>query len=373
MTLRERILAVYRGETPDVVPYMLDLSHWFFHRHGLPFDFTSSNTEPEHDLIAYHKAKGVGYYVPNRPEFLSASYGDDVVAGIDKVVTGDRTEIIWRLETPLGVIERRRTWNQRTYSWHISRWGVKTEQDLRVLGYALGSVTWHPAWENYRSWDECVGEVGVTYLFTGYSAMGHLMNLWMGVEGVVYAAADWPDTMRETVDRINEAALRAVDLAADSPAHVTCMGDNFSSDTQPPHFFRRWSRDYYATAIERLHAAGKPVAVHVDGRMKGLLAEMTDIGVDCIDAVTPPPMGDITPQQCRDEAGPDMILSGGVSPNVWLPEVDTETFRRAVGDWLELRRRSPRLILAAGDQVPPGAVEDRIEIARDMVEEYGRY
>ena len=32
MTLRERILAVYRGETPDVVPYMLDLSHWFYHK-----------------------------------------------------------------------------------------------------------------------------------------------------------------------------------------------------------------------------------------------------------------------------------------------------------------------------------------------------
>lgn len=24
MTMRERILAVYRGETPDVVPFMLD-------------------------------------------------------------------------------------------------------------------------------------------------------------------------------------------------------------------------------------------------------------------------------------------------------------------------------------------------------------
>jgi len=27
MTTRERILAVYRGQTPDVVPFMLDLSH----------------------------------------------------------------------------------------------------------------------------------------------------------------------------------------------------------------------------------------------------------------------------------------------------------------------------------------------------------
>src|ERR1017187_1088201 len=38
MTTRERILAVYRGQTPDVVPYMLDLSHWFYHKHHRPCD-----------------------------------------------------------------------------------------------------------------------------------------------------------------------------------------------------------------------------------------------------------------------------------------------------------------------------------------------
>jgi hypothetical protein len=84
-------------------------------------------------------------------------------------------------------------------------------------------------------------------------------------------------------------------------------------------------------------------------------------------------MGDLTPRECREEAGPDFILSGGIPPNLWLPYVDTETFKKAVLDWLELRKLGPRLIAAAGDQVPPGAVEERIEIARDLVEKHGRY
>ena len=56
MTLRERILAVYQGETPDVVPFMLDLSHWFYQRERRPWDLSSSYLEPEHDLIACHRA-----------------------------------------------------------------------------------------------------------------------------------------------------------------------------------------------------------------------------------------------------------------------------------------------------------------------------
>lgn len=69
MTLRERILAVYRGETPDAVPYMLDLSHWFYHRHRLPWDLSRSYEEPEYELINYHKKVGAGFYLPNLGSF----------------------------------------------------------------------------------------------------------------------------------------------------------------------------------------------------------------------------------------------------------------------------------------------------------------
>jgi hypothetical protein len=89
--------------------------------------------------------------------------------------------------------------------------------------------------------------------------------------------------------------------------------------------------------------------------------------------VTPKPLGDYTPQHCRDEAGLDFILSGGVSPDLWLPKVSVDVFKKAVLDWLELKKQSPRLIANAGDQVPPGAEEDRIKIMRDLIDKHGSY
>ena len=56
MTMRERILAVYRGETPDVVPYMLDLSHWFYHKNRIPWDLSVAYDKPEYELIALSQA-----------------------------------------------------------------------------------------------------------------------------------------------------------------------------------------------------------------------------------------------------------------------------------------------------------------------------
>jgi hypothetical protein len=373
MTMRERILAVYRGETPDVVPYMLDLSHWFYHKNCRPWDLSISYEQPEYELIGYHKKVGAGFYMPNLAAFYSAQYESGVQSEVIKEMQDGTPEITWRLITPLGCIKRKRVWEEASYSWAITKWGVQTEHDMRVLGYALAARTYTPIWQNYHAWNDAVGDMGVVYVSAGYSAMGHLLSYWMGVTGTVYAAVDWPATLRDVVDQINDNNLKLIDLLAASPAEIIIMGDNFSSAIQPPHFFNQWSRAYYLEAVRRLHAAGKYVAVHIDGRLRGALAMIRDTHADCCDAATPTPMGDLTPIECRQEAGPDFILSGGVSPNLWLPEVDVEVFKQAVMDWLELRKISPRLIANAGDQVPPHAVEERIEIMRDMVERYGRY
>ena len=373
MSLRQRILAVYSGDVPDVVPYMLDLSHWFYHRNHLPWDLSVAYEAPERELIDCHRRLGCGFYLANLASFYSASFSEDVVAETEKQVREDgRTEIVWGMKTPLGEIERRRVWEESTYGWGISRWGVRNERDLAVLAYAMSRRRFDPQWRNYRAWVDEVGELGVVYVVAGYSAMGYLLHYWMGVEGVAYATADFPDALRRAVDEINANNLRLVDLLAQSPAEVVILGDNFSSDVQSPAFFAKWSKPYYDEAVRRLHAAGKRVAVHIDGRLRGAIGMIRRTGADCGDAITPTPMGDLTPEACRDEAGPDFILSGGVSPNLWLPGVPVDRFKAKVLEWLKLRKRSPRLIAGAGDQVPPGADEDRIHIMRDLVEEHGK-
>lgn len=371
MTLRERILAVYRGECPDVLPMMLDLSHWFYHRYRRPWDLSRPYLDAEYDLIDYHRRAGVGFYMPNLAAFYETVYAPEVHA--DVVKSADEQEITWSFETPRGLIRRTRRWENQTYAWGIPAWGIHTESDLRVLGDALEGCTFTPRWDRYRAWLDYTGETGVVYLPAGYSALGQLMHYWMGVERCIYAAIEWNRLMHETIERINAANLRLIDLLADSPAEIVILGDNFSSDIQPPYFFDEWSRPYYTEAIRRLKKAGKYVAVHIDGRLRHYLRIFVELGADCADAVTPAPMGDLDPDQCRAEAGPGLILSGGIPPDLWLSEAPLEAFTASAKRWLGLRRKSPRLILNAGDQVPPGAEESRIALLRDLAETEGRY
>ena len=40
MTERERVKMVYEGRTPDRVPLLLDLSHWYKKNYNIPFDLS---------------------------------------------------------------------------------------------------------------------------------------------------------------------------------------------------------------------------------------------------------------------------------------------------------------------------------------------
>jgi uroporphyrinogen-III decarboxylase len=149
-------------------------------------------------------------------------------------------------------------------------------------------------------------------------------------------------------------------LMAEGPSQVLLHSDNLTADVQSPRWLERYSGKYYRRMAEIARQHGKPLVTHIDGRLRGLLRAVRDMGIDGADAVTPAPWGDITPQQCRDEAGPNFILSGGVPPSSFSAEVPLKTLDEQVEAWLELRRRSPALIIAPGDQLPPDGQLDRV-------------
>ncbi|HON06091.1 MAG TPA: uroporphyrinogen decarboxylase family protein [Candidatus Ratteibacteria bacterium] len=373
MTIRERILSIFQGQKPDCVPFILDLSHWYYHHFNLPWDLTMPYDEPDTGLLDIHRRFNAGFYVPILGIGWTAKYQSNVEYLVYKEDFKGTPSIVWEYKTRFGSIKRRRIWEQKSYSWPIYQWGIKTKDDLRILQYALTSRVFYPCFESYNHWRNAVGDIGVVYMPFGYSAMGQLLNAWMGVEKTIYASFDIEDAVKEFVESVNENNLKAVDLLCESPAEIIMMGDNFSSDIQPPSFFNKWSRQFYVEAIKRFHVAGKKIAVHIDGKLKNSIRMISETGADCGDAITPTPAGDLTPEECRLEAGDNFILSGGIAPGLWYKSIDINQFEMAVMNWLETKSKNFRIMAAAGDQVPPGADEERIKQMKNIVDDYGKF
>ncbi len=368
MKPNERVKAVYGGRTPDQVPLMLDLSHWYKRNTNMPFDLTGF-TAVESGLVDLHKRIGAVAYV-EMGGFYSLSSDDPTVNSESRT---DNGVFSTRITTPLGSLYEERVFNPASYSYGIRKYLLESPADFPIIEYLMARLQCRPKWERFHAWRDALGDLAYPYAQLPYSGSGYLISRNMGVEKTIFAVLDEPQAVQRLVDAVNACNLRILDTIIDGPFDTLIISDNYDSNVQTKDFFDRYVRDYYTEVASRLHASGKCLAVHVDGESRGVLGWLADCGVDCADALTPAPMFSQTPAQMRADAGPDLILSGGIPATIFGPGASEDEFVECVKRWLDTRLDSPRLIMAAGDQVPTDAPFSRIAMLPELVDRYGRY
>lgn len=367
MKERERLLQVLKSEIPDRVPWFADLGHWYRSQSGNQWDlFNISNRTKE--MLELHKEVKAGWYI--EVGSLHSEYYEGGAKREKGIINGFAIE---EYQTPLGNIRMERKWNPKSYSWDITKRMVESLEDLRILTYAVENRMFTPVYENWDLIDEAGKDTGLGFPSIGYTGFGSLISYYMGVENTIYALYDEPHVVEAYLDVYNKKHLELLDIYTKSLAPHLFFGDNLSSDIQSPDLFMKYSFSHYKEIADRVHAAGKTISTHCDGRLHGIIGLVAKTGVDVADACTPYPCGDLTPIGMRHQAGNDLILFGGVSPDMWLPQTSEKDFIRHVREWLDLRKISPRLVQSAGDQVPPETELKRIKLMADLVEEYGRY
>ncbi len=363
-----RVRAVYLGRRPDQVPLLLDLSHWYKKNRHVPFNLAGFSGV-EQGLVDLHKQVGAVAYCEMGGFYTLAS--DD-----PEVTLETRTEngvFSTRVVTPLGALREERVFNPASYSYGIRKHLLDSPADFPIIEYLMARLQCQPRWEWYRAWQTALGDLAYPYAQLPYSGSGYLISRYFGVEKTIYAILDEPDRVQRLVDAVNACNLRILDALLDGLFETLIISDNYDSNVQTRDFFDRYVRDYYTEVARRLHAKGKYLAVHVDGESRGVLGWLAACGVDCADAVTPAPMFALTPAQMRTEAGPDLILSGGIPATLFGPGVSDAQFDDCVKRWLETRLTSHRLFMAAGDQVPIETPFHRIVRLQELVATYGQY
>lgn len=368
MKPNERVQAVYQGRTPDQVPLILDLSHWYKRNMNTGFNL-AGYTQVEQGLVDLHKQVGAVAYV-EMGGFYSLSAEDTEV----KLETSTEDGVFsTRITTPLGTLHEERVFNPASYSYGIRKHLLESTDDFPVVEFLMARLQCTPKWERFHAWKEALGDLAYPYAQLPYSGSGYLISRNFGVEKTIFAVLDEPEKVQRLVNAVNACNLRVLDAIIDGPFETLIISDNYDSNVQTKDFFDRYVRDYYTEVARRLHAHGKYLAVHVDGESRGVLGWLAECGVDCADALTPAPMFSQTPAQMRQQAGCDLILSGGIPATVFGSGASDAQFEECVKRWLDIRLTSPRLIMAAGDQVPIEAPFERIAMLPELVTRYGQY
>lgn len=365
MSIRSEVLDLLHGRPGRTVPWFGDLSYYYFslERQG---QLEKKHQGPEGEKRFYADF-GVGIYLYT-PDVFSIHYSPKVK--YTEVKTADR--ITWRYDTPVGSIESVQDYVPAQYCFAYSRHFVRRIEDLRVMRYVFENARYSENYEAYCSYDRLWGEDGIGFAMgvASMAPMQKLLSRWAGVETTVALSQDHPEELERTFAVIEQSQEPLVEVLAGCPAEVVILPENLASQVVGESFFRRFNMPYYRKIVERLHAAGKKVAIHIDGGLRPCLGLLSACGFDIAEAVTPAPFGDLPVEELRRATGPDIVIWGGLPGGLFSRNYSDEYFEQFVLN--VLRQADDRFVLGVADQVPPDAVPARIGRVRELVDSHPR-
>jgi hypothetical protein len=360
MTHRQRIMARLDRRPVDRQPWFPDLSYWHKVR-GI------QGTLPEKyrglDLPALHRHPDIDAGLPWHVygDFLKVSYRRTEVVeypeGPEVVVT--------EMRTPVGTLTARKRKGSEWESPFRVEYPVKTVEDFRIVEFVLGDQVVEPDYGAARRLLAWVGEGGSIQLVLPRSPMPRIIHDYMGLAAGIYALMDSPAECERLMAVIEECDQQSFSIIGNCPGRLAIFGDNVDNMSVSPELYAKYSIPYYQRKCEFLHAHGKTVLCHMDGRLQGLLPLVLETGIDVLDGITPAPMNDYALEELKAALGSRLIAWAGVPANMFCAAATRQ-------DVVDYARRlmnviGDQLILNVGDQLPPDADIALVEAVTDLV------
>jgi hypothetical protein len=196
-------------------------------------------------------------------------------------------------EAGVGEWHANRSWKD-IMPWAKSRM-IKGPEDYDVVKYMVENTEYQPDYfpiEQARDW---LGDDGLVMAWIPKTPMALLMIEWVGSEeGRFYIHHA---RYREKVEELYRAMCKSLEplyeIAAKSPAEIVWIPENLEGYLVNPMLFETYFMPEYEKCAKVVHAHGKLLGVHMDGRLGALKELIGKTSVDIIEAFHPPPMGDI--------------------------------------------------------------------------------
>jgi uroporphyrinogen-III decarboxylase len=137
-------------------------------------------------------------------------------------------------------------------------------------------------------WNEinAVGEGGLSmpqispFLCTPFQS---LLDNFVGPQRLYLDMVDYPDEVETLLAIMSEKALKAVEVAAESPAQAFISWETSSTQYMSPKYFYHYVLPEFNRWGDILHAAGKLLVHHACGHLRAILPMMVTENADAID------------------------------------------------------------------------------------------
>jgi uroporphyrinogen-III decarboxylase len=239
------------------------------------------------------------------------------------------------------------------------------DHQLDALTEFVRARRWQFLPERWAAWCGQVGADGCVVAGELHSPL-KMLHVLLGAQNATYFLIDHPERAAELL-ALHEAAMLdlVAQLAAGGVRVLMCM-DNLDAAFHPPHYIEKYSASFYEKAAQLCHAHGALLFIHACGRQRDNLKLIASLGVDGLEGVAFPPLGDVQLEEALQLAGEKFIVTGGISAKEFERlQTRAEIFAYVAELLARLRPYAHRFILSASCNTPYTAPWERIVHFRD--------
>lgn len=346
MTIRERILSVYRGVRPDRLPtaiYQRYLPPGTAERQARNLGLGLLDFQPVVSLLA-------------PPWHLLPGYVSEV-KGVTFTVrlaweAGERVETR-TFETPVGNLSQQTVKDPAHGSDWIKKFYITAAEDYKVMQYIVEHTVFQRLDKAIARRREDLGEDGVVLGRVDRPAYQKLLIELAGPEQFLIDLQTQPQPVLELMAAMDARLDEQFAWALESPAEVLWQPDNVTADLTPPEAYARFLLPIYQKRGHLCERAGKRYVVHMDGKLRALQEGIAQSPFHALDSFSFPLMaGDMTVTEAL-RAWPSKTLCPNFPASLCdKPLAEIERFLEDVQR--EFGAHTP-FLLQVSEDIPPGA------------------
>lgn len=349
MTGRQRLLSVLRGDPVDRVPVYshvpFELSPWGMRPgpfHGSVDYDTWREQDPGYWKIVQRMEREGDNAFMWRPPCMAAEQffiPPKMTRDLPERSVGEKVEVATEAEIGGATLRRVRAYKPGSgHSWEIEHYCKSTDDARRLLDIEWQGAPIEPL--DLDDLEELLGDLGIMW-FTIPSPIMAVCRLFDPMQFLMLSATERPLILRLMNTAQERIAIQLSALLDAGAGPVVRFGgaEHATPPMMSPDDFDELVVQFDRPLVDACKERGRFVAYHCHGNLRHALKRFREMRVDQIDPTEAEPDGDVTIQEAREIAGPDMVLAGNVQCR--------EMFSASVGPSV-IRERVRTFIQGAG-------------------------
>ena len=377
MTPRERMARAMKGELPDRVPVMCQLSigHMLLQTGYSPHEFWLSAEVFAAGLLELRKLYSFdGILISLHGH--KADWQKDI-SSVQR--EGEKEVVIWRNGDrtifPPDDLPLHQPARPSPPPELASFDPDLIPEEIDYIPVSQGLMFYFDPEDSYRIFDLVKSQAGRDFSIHGEvtSPFDYYLHLF-GLEQAMVSLIKAPDKVKAILQRFTHGIIKIAQRQLKKGVDAIKISSPFAGAAFiSPKFYREFVLPFERQIALAIREKGVPAYLHTCGAISDRLELMVATGVSGLECLDPPPLGDVTLAEAKRRIGQQVFIKGNVDPVNVLLKGDRETIKQDVLTRLSIGKVGGRYILSTACSVAPHTPRSNVQLLAELVEEAGWY